>query len=186
MFGPVLRGTGVTLRPPDESDPARFVEWLSDMEVTRMLGHRYRAMAMFQETEWFKKVGESKDDVVWIIEADGRAIGSIGIHRIDWHNANGVTGILIGDRTAWHKGYATEAIRLRTEYAFRQLNLHKLSSETYAENESIRRALARSGYREVGIAREQLFSDGRWYDAWHGEVLGADWRSANLPAERTV
>ncbi len=178
MFGPVLRGAGVTLRPPDESDPPRFIEWLSDMEVTRFLGRRYRAFALFQEEEWFKKIGESTDDVVWIVEAEGHAIGSTGIHGIDWHNARGITGMLVGDKAAWHRGYATEAIRLRTEYAFLQLNLHKLSSETYLENEAIKRALARSGYREIGIAREHLFSDGRWHDAWHAEVLRADWERA--------
>lgn len=178
MFGPLLRGAAVTLRPPDESDPARFIPWLSDLEVTRFLGNRYQAFALFQEEEWFKKIGESKDDVVWIVEAEGRVIGSTGIHRIDWHHARGVTGMLIGDKTAWHKGYATEAIRLRTEYAFLQLNLHKLSTETYAENEPIRLALMRSGYREVGIAREHLFSEGRWHDAWHAEVLRGDWDAA--------
>jgi len=178
VFGPLLRGAAVTLRPPDESDPARFIPWLSDLEVTRFLGNRYQAFALFQEEEWFKKIGESKDDVVWIVEAEGRVIGSTGIHRIDWHHARGVTGMLIGDKTAWHKGYATEAIRLRTEHAFLQLNLHKLSTETYAENEPIRRALMRSGYREVGIAREHLFSEGRWHDAWHAEVLRGDWDAA--------
>jgi RimJ/RimL family protein N-acetyltransferase len=182
MFGPVLRGEKVTLRPPEETDPPRFVEWLSDVEVTRFLGNRHRALALFQEEDWFKKVGESRNDVVWIVEAEGRAIGSTGIQQIDWRNAHGVTGILIGDKAAWRKGYATEAIRLRTEYAFLQLNFHKLSSETYRENEPIRRALAHSGYREVGIAREHQFSEGRWHDLWVCEVLRADWDRAHSRA----
>ena len=113
MFGPVLRGGKVTLRPPDESDPARFVEPFADTEVTRYLGRAF-AVALHEELEWFKRIGESKSDVVWMIEAEGRATGSIGIHHTDWVNANGVTGTMIGDKSAWRKGYGSEAMRLRT------------------------------------------------------------------------
>ncbi|MGH2498675.1 MAG: GNAT family N-acetyltransferase [Candidatus Limnocylindria bacterium] len=174
MYGPVLRGEKVTLRPPGESDPARFVEWSADVEVTRYLGLRF-AMALFQEEEWFKKVGESKDDVVWMIDAEGRAIGITGIHGIDWVNARGRTGTVIGDRAAWRKGYASEAMALRTQYAFRQLNLHKLNSSAFMENVASKRALMKAGYREIGIEREQFFRDGRWHDHWLCEVLRDDW-----------
>ena len=177
MFGPVLRGTLVTLRPPDESDPARFVDWFADMEATRYLANRF-GMSLAAEEEWFKKTGESKDDVVWVIEAESRAIGITGIHRIDWLNAHGLTGTFIGDKTAWRKGYGSEAMALRTEYAFRWLNLHKLSSGAFMENEPSKRALAKAGYREVGIQREESFREGRWHDHWLCELLRSDWEAA--------
>jgi len=177
MLGPVLRGSLVTLRPPDESDPARFVEWFADMEATRYLAHRF-GMALSQEEGWFTKIGESKDDVIWIIEAEGRAIGTSGIHRIDWLNANAITGTFIGDRSAWRKGYGGEAMALRTEYAFRWLNLHKLTSGALAENEPSRRALLKAGYREVGMQREHSFREGRWHDHWLCELLRSDWERA--------
>ena len=46
MFGPLLRGDHVTLRPADDSDPPRFVPWFADMEVTRYLGRR-TAVALY-------------------------------------------------------------------------------------------------------------------------------------------
>jgi ribosomal-protein-alanine N-acetyltransferase len=177
MFGPVLRGGRVTLRPPDDSDPARFVDWFADLEATRYLAVR-TGMALFQEEEFFKKMGESKTDVIWTIEAEGRSIGVTGIHRIDWKDAHGITGTFIGDKTAWRKGYGSEAMALRTEYAFRWLNLHKLMSGALAENEPSRRALVKAGYREVGLQRDHTFREGRWHDHWLCEVLRADWEHA--------
>jgi ribosomal-protein-alanine N-acetyltransferase len=174
MFGPVLRGEKVTLRPADDDDPPRFLAWFADMEVTRYLGGRF-GVALHQEIEYFKRVGESKDDVVWIIEAEGRAIGAIGIHQIRWMNAHATTGIVIGVKEAWRKGYATEAMALRTRYAFRELNLRKLMTEVFAENVASRKALERSGYRTVGVHREHFVSGGEWHDVWVGEVLRADW-----------
>ncbi len=76
MFGPVLRGDKVTLRPAREDDAQHFVRWFADMEVTRYLKRRM-AITLEQEQEFLKKVGESKDDVWWVIEADGKAIRGV-------------------------------------------------------------------------------------------------------------
>ncbi len=175
MFGPVLRGDHVTLRPADDSDPPRFVPWFADMEVTRYLGRR-TAVALYYEVDTLKKFGESDNAVFWMIEADGETIGATGIHAIDWINAHATTGIVIGAKEHWRKGYATEAMRLRTRYAFRELNLHKLMTEVDTENEASRKALGRNGYRTVGVSREQNFREGKWKDRWLGEVLRDDWQ----------
>jgi len=176
MFGPVLKGDRVTLRPADDSDPPRFVPWFADLEVTRYLGQRM-AVALYQEEEILKKFGESPDEVFWMIDAEGETVGSTGIHRIDWINRHGTTGILIGDKRAWGKGYATETMRLRTRYAFRELDLHKLMTEVFAPNEASRRALAKNGYVGVGVRREHFFAGAKWNDVWLGEVLRADWEA---------
>src|SRR3954469_5483697 len=156
MFGPVLVGDHVTLRPADDSDPSRFVPWIADMEVTRYLGRRTGA-ALYQEVDFFKKVGESKDTVLWIIEAEGEAVGAIGIHDIDWPNAHATTGILIGAKEWWGRGIASEAMRLRTAYAFKELNLRKLTTEMFAASAASRRALEKNGYRGGGTHRQHFF-----------------------------
>jgi len=174
MYGPVLVGTKVTLRPPDDSDAARFVDWFGDLEVTRYQPRPF-PLGLLQEEGFLKALGESTTDVFWMLEADGQAIGATGIHRIDWLHAHGATGIVIGVKSEWGKGRASEAMRLRTEYAFRQLNLHKLTSGAFLENEPSRRALQKAGYREVGIEREHFFREGRWHDHWLCEVRRDEW-----------
>jgi RimJ/RimL family protein N-acetyltransferase len=177
MFGPVLKGERVTLRPADDGDPPRFVPWFGDLEVTRYLGRRTGA-ALYQEVDFFKRSGESKNDVLWIIEADGVAVGATGIHGIDWLNAHATTGIVIGDKTRWRQGLASEAMRLRTRYAFRELNLTKLMTEVFVDNVASRKALEKNGYRTVGIRRKHFFAGGKWHDLWIGEVLREDWEKA--------
>src|SRR2546428_14075205 len=128
MFGPLLKGAHVTLRPGREEDADHFVRWFSDMEVTRYLNRRM-AVAPYQEQEFLKKIGESKDDVWGMIDAQGKAIGATGIHLINWLDANGMTGIMIGDKDSWGKGYATEAMTLHTRSDVRELDLHELMTE---------------------------------------------------------
>jgi RimJ/RimL family protein N-acetyltransferase len=177
MLGPVLRGEHVTLRPADDSDPPRLVPWFGDLEVTRYLGRRM-AVALYYEVDILKKFGEAEDTVFWMIEAEGETIGATGIHRIDWINAHGTTGIVLGAKDKWRKGHATEAMRLRTRYAFRDLNLHKLLSEAFVANVASRRALEKNGYRTIGISRDHFFTGGRWQDIWLGELLREDWERA--------
>lgn len=174
MYGPVLTGSTVTLRPPDDSDAQRFVDWFADLEVTRYLARR-AGIGLLQEQGHLKRVGESTTDVFWMLEADGRAIGATGIHNIDWINAHAVTGTVIGDKSAWRKGHGSEAMQLRAHYAFRQLNLHKLSSSAFVENEPSRRALLKAGYTQTGVEREHYFREGRWHDHWTCELLRSDW-----------
>ena len=174
MYGPVLVGTKVTLRPPDDSDTARFVDWFGDLDVTRYLLRRF-AVGQLQEEGFLKALGDSTTDVFWMLEADGQAIGATGIHRIDWLHAHATTGIMIGVKSEWGKGRASEAMQLRTAYAFRQLNLHKLSSGAFVENEPSKRALVNAGYREVGVEREHFFREGRWHDHWICEVRRDEW-----------
>ena len=178
MFGPVLKGARVTLRPGDDSDPPRFVPWFADLEVTRFMGRR-TGVSLQYEVDALKRLGESKTDVWWVIEADGEPVGATGIHNIDWQNAHGTTGIVIGAKDKWGTGIASEAMALRTRYAFRELNLHKLMTEAFVENAASRRALEKTGYRTVGIWREHFFTHGRWHDLWIGELLREDWERAN-------
>jgi len=174
MFGPLLKGDKVTLRPPIDGDAQKFVDWFADLEVTRYLAERF-PLSIQQEEDFFKRIGESKNDVWWCIEAEGKTIGATGIHRINWINANGVTGTVIGDKSCWRKGYGSEAMALRTAYAFRQLNLHKLTSGALMENAPSKRALEKAGYKQVGIEREEHWRDGRWHDHWLCEVLRSEW-----------
>src|SRR3954451_22114353 len=177
MFGPVLRGERVTLRPADDADPPRFVPWFADMEVTRFLGRR-QAVALYQETQFLKSIGESKNDVFWMIDADGETVGATGIHAIDWPNAHATTGIVIGAKHKWRSGIATAVMRLRTAYAFDELNLRKLMTEVFVENVASRRALEKNGYQTAGTHKQHFFTRGRWHDVWLGEVLREEWERA--------
>src|SRR4051794_6203728 len=133
------------------------------------------------EEEWFKRSGDDPNAITWAIEADGRVVGITGIHAIDHRHGSGESGITIGDKTMWRKGVASEAMALRTRFAFRELNLHKIRSRTFIDNEGSRRALEKAGYRQAGVLREEFYRDGRWHDVWMGEVLRDDWERAQEP-----
>jgi RimJ/RimL family protein N-acetyltransferase len=174
VFGPVIRGEKCILRPPRKEDLSTIQRWFEDPEVIRF-SPGIGPMSDSQEEEWFKRVGEDPNAVQWVIEVDGRPVGVTGIGGINWRHGNGETGINIGDKSLWRKGIATEAIALRTAFCFRELNLHKIKTRAFVENEASKRALQKAGYRESGIQREEMYKDGGWHDIWMGEVLREEW-----------
>jgi RimJ/RimL family protein N-acetyltransferase len=165
----------VTLRPPVPEDVPHIVRWIADVEVTRMLGYMQQAFSEAQETDWLKKIAEERNSVFWVIEVDGKPIGTTSIRDIDWKNQHGESGTLIGERDYWGKGIGIEQAELRTRFAFHELNLIKLKSAAFAENTASIRMARRIGYREVGTERKEVFSDGKWHDGVLSELLREDW-----------
>ena len=178
MYGPVIQGKLLRLRPPKPEDAEVMIGWLEDLEATRFIELRHPP-SIEMEREWLASTAKDPDSIIWVIEVDGRAVGTTGIRAIDWKNGIGNTGTLIGDKTQWRKGIGREAMQLRSRYAFMQLPLRKLKSAYMDGNEGSGRAQAAAGYNEVGRHRADRFVDGRWIDLIITEVLREDWEKSN-------
>ena len=178
MYGPVIQGELVVLRPPRSEDAAAMITWFEDLEVTRFLELRHPPSLDF-EKEWLDKTARDPNSVIWVIEHEGRMVGTTGIHLIDWKHSLGTTGTLIGDKTAWGKGLARELMQLRARYAFTELPLRKLKSAYFSDNEASGKAQAAAGYQVVGRHREERFGGGKWHDMVLTEVLRDDWLKSN-------
>ena len=61
-------------------------------------------------------------------------------------------------------GFATEASRAVVELLLNKMGLHKLSAYSHADNSQSRALLERLGMQLEGRRREDMFSDGAWYD----------------------
>ena len=177
MYGPLIQGKLVTLRPPRPEDVDAMVKWFEDLEVTRFLEMR-NPPGLEAEKEWLDRMARDPNEIFWVIEHEGRAVGGTGIHHIDWKHGIGTTGTAIGDKAVWGKGLGRELMQLRADYAFMQLPLRKLKSAYIDGNEASGRAQAACGYREVGRYRSERFVDGQWRDMVATELLREDWASS--------
>ena len=181
MLGPVLEGKLVTLAPLDRANLENYCRWSNDRQCIRYLLIQH-PLTIEQEQTWFERIAGAPDEIVWEIRREGRHIGSIGLHRIDWRNQRATGGIWIGESSAHGKGFGSEAMALRTRYAFHDLGLHKVMTSSLVANVASRRAALSAGYRECGCLRRHLYRDGQWHDEWLGEVLRDEWETTWLPA----
>jgi [ribosomal protein S5]-alanine N-acetyltransferase len=177
MYGPVIQGKLLRLRPPKADDAALIITWFEDMEVTRFLQLKTPPSLEF-EKEWLDRMARDPNFVMWAVEHEERAVGMTGIHEINWKEGWGTTGTIIGDKSIWGKGLGRELMQLRARYAFTQTPLRKLKSAYADGNVASARAQAAAGYLVVGRYKADRFADGRWRDEILTEVMRDDWVKA--------
>src|SRR5712691_2788198 len=127
MFGPRLEGqNGVSLIPATLEHFKRHVPWMLQPEVGRFWGPRHGEMTDERQEERFKKTGEDQTQIMWTIAYQDEPVGFTGIFGIDWVRRDGESGIFIGRPDLFGRGIASEAVRLRTHFAWRELRLHRV------------------------------------------------------------
>jgi RimJ/RimL family protein N-acetyltransferase len=114
--------------------------------------------------------------VLWSLTHGAELVGITTLKDIDWVNRQASSNIMIGNSALWGRGYAGEAVRLRTSFAFRELGLERLETESFVENTGMHLALERSGYRKLGTRRHCIYRDGAWHDLFVFELLRSDWQ----------
>lgn len=72
-------------------------------------------------------------------------------------------------------GYMVEAVRGATDFAFRQLALHRVHASYIPYNRRSAMVLRRAGFRVEGYARDYLRIDGRWEDHVMTSAVNGDW-----------
>ncbi len=177
MFGPVVQGKLVRLRPPRPEETAVMVTWFEDLEVTRFIKLRFPP-SLQAENDWFEATAKDPDGIYWAVEFEGRIVGGTGVRMIDWKHGHGTTGTVIGDKTVWRRGFARELMQLRAEFLFKQTPLRSLRSGYLDGNVASARAQAAAGYKEVGRWHQDRFIGGGWRDHVMTELLREDWERA--------
>jgi ribosomal-protein-alanine N-acetyltransferase len=152
MSNQIVRGEKMFLRPMSESDiNSEYVSWFADQEVTSFLNARNINLESAQK--FFRYGIETKEHVQLAIcdTQTDRMIGSVKIGPIDKMNRTSDLVTIIGNRNYWGKGYAKEAIRLASGYAFQYLNIRKLSGGIISGNIGSIKSYTGGGWLVEGI-----------------------------------
>ena len=174
--GPLVRLRLVTMR--DCTD--RYVGWLNDPLVTRYLETRWEPQTLGTVRRFVQDQRAHDDRYLFAIveRRTGSHVGNLKLGPIHARHGYADVSYFIGDRGAWGRGLATDAIRLSIAIGFERLDLHRLQAGVYAGNEASRRALLQAGFRSEGALRSQLLGPDGHEDHLYFGVLRAEWRPA--------
>jgi spore coat polysaccharide biosynthesis protein SpsF (cytidylyltransferase family)/RimJ/RimL family protein N-acetyltransferase len=153
------------LLPGDVTDD--YVDWMNDEDITQFLESRDRTYTADDLIEYVKSMSESPDDFLFgiFLRENGRQIGNIKIGGLNRRHNFADTGLIIGDKREWGKGFGTEAIALASKYAFETLKLNKLIAGMYANNIGCYKAFICAGYREAGRLTKHSLYKGQYVDS---------------------
>ncbi|MBI3096124.1 MAG: GNAT family N-acetyltransferase [Rhodocyclales bacterium] len=176
-----IPGQRIFLRPLEEKDVGDdYLGWMRDPQVIQYLESRDQTQTLETLREFVRAMNASTRDHLFgiFLAHGGEHIGNIKIGSIREPHRSADLGLIIGRRSVWGKGYATEAIALATRYALEQLELNKLWAGMYAENLGSYHAFIKAGYREVGRFHRHILFNGRYIDS----ILVEKCRNETAPA----
>ncbi len=169
-----LEGEDIELRTVEEDDIEWMTENINDPEIRSYTTMRYPANYE-QEERWFEeRVSGAEDTIHLKITEDGERKGLISLMNINKDSGNAEIGLWIA-REEQGKGYGTKASKLITDYAFRELRLHRVFARAFEHNPASRKIWQNLGYREEGIMREHDFLDGEYRNLYIYGILRKEW-----------
>lgn len=104
---------------------------------------------------------EAKTHVYASVEeiATGRVIGTVMLFGFDWEANHGEIGYVFHE-DSWGKGYATAAVEMVCEHAFKEMGLSKLFARVVSVNGGSARVLEKNGFSLEATLRDYYKIDG--------------------------
>lgn len=170
-----LEKDGVKLRPVEKADAEFLRDMIQHPEVRGNLGRVPEPMNLEQEEEYIESVTENDDRIVFVIEKDGEPVGDIALMNINRTYRRCEFGFAIHPERHG-EGIGTTALELVLEYAFNELNMHRIMGGYVEGNEASRRVQEKHGFQEEGRHRDYKFVDGEYRDVIRMSLLEDEWR----------
>jgi aminoglycoside 6'-N-acetyltransferase len=177
----LLETPRLLLRPFCKTDLDPFIAYRNDPHVYRFQGwktpylradaeefiHAMQSAVPGTPGEWLQLAIQLRDSS---LPAETCLLGDVAFHVTRSNPRMAYLGYTLA-RSAWGKGYATEAVIKLLEYMFRVLDLHRVVADCDVENLASIRLLERLGFR-----REAHYVESFWLareEKWGSEYLYA-------------
>ena len=174
-----LTGELVHLRPIRAGDAAAAFALIQDERIVSQLrsegpsSPEELARSYEQCAEDFR-TGKQYDFAIETVERSD-LIGSISLGFLQ-HPLHLHIGYWLGV-PFWGKGYTTDAARLATHFAFKHLEVVRVSTGAFVGNIASRRVLEKNGYHLDGVLRYNTLKRGVWLDSWLLCIIRPEWEA---------
>ncbi len=178
LLEPAIHTARLALRSLSSGDITQdYCNWLNDPTINQFLEARFTRHSIESLQNYVEAMNASPADLLMGIFEKGQHIGNVKIGPIDPHHQHGSIGLLIGNRSAWGKGYATEVVRAVTQYAIQNLNLYKMVAGCYSSNIASYKAFIKAGYAEESRLKEYWVLDGHREDHLQLGITAVQWQA---------
>ena len=153
----------------NDIDPALHAsllhQWRLRPDIARFM-YTQRPIAWSDHHSWLESLATDQSRRHWVIEFNGRPVGTTYFTEIDRLNQRAIFGMYVADDGA-------------------RLDLQKVSCEIFASNEAPLRMHIRMGFKLEGLLRRHARFDNGWVDVHRVSLLREEWHAAR-PALRNA
>ena len=155
-----------------------YYKWLNDSAVNQYLETRYVPQSLENIKNYVEKMDGNPDEIFLAIcfKENDQHIGNIKLGPINWIHRFADISLLVGEKSYWGKGIATEAIKILVKFGFDVLNLHKLKAGCYSNNIGSSKAFTKVGFVQEGLLTKQWIVNGQYQDEILLGLCCEDWK----------
>lgn len=167
-----LKGPRLTLTSELSSKHTKeFARLANNRKIARDLGaHSFPHPYTEEDARFFfdknREEGDSFFALDFLIFANGKVAGAIGLSEIDWFDRKSHIGYWLGEEF-WGKGYATEALKEVVNFSRDELGLVRLYAKVLDYNLPSLRVLMKNGFSVEGYERKTF----KMEDGYHSFFL---------------
>ncbi|GEM_PF-202874 len=177
---PLLRGEKVYLSPISADDIDLIYNLCSETDDVYFASIAAAAPTSYHS---IKRLSQKENDYIFFHEGmtfgikknDGNIVGTINANFIDNRNRNLMLGLTIYSTSDRGNGYGSEAIKLFTDFAFLEMNMHRVYLGCFSFNDRAFNLYKHIGFKPEGINRSFIYRNGNYYDEYVLGVLKQEW-----------
>ena len=163
MF-PEFKTERLTIRKILPSDQQKIFEGLSDPLVIKYYGVSFSSLnAVKEQMDWYEGLWTTKTGIWWAIcnEDNSEFLGACGLNNLLRIHNKAELGFWLLPRY-WGKGIIQEVVEIVEEYAFNDLQLHRIEAFVEVENDNSKKVLRKMNYRYEGTMVEVEKKNGEY------------------------
>ncbi|SFA79521.1 MULTISPECIES: GNAT family N-acetyltransferase [unclassified Bacillus (in: firmicutes)] len=173
----MLNGNRIYLDGLVKKDVSSFMKWQKKDSLMR----NYDALPFTpkSETEWEKWIednGTNQFKFAIRNKENDDLLGHAAIDGILWSHRTAWVSIFIGEENLHGQGFGSEAMERVLEFAFCELNLHRLQLTVFSYNARAIALYEKLGFKKEGTYREFLERDLQRHDMFLYGLLKHEWR----------
>ncbi|KNF09030.1 acetyltransferase, ribosomal protein N-acetylase [Gottschalkia purinilytica] len=170
----LFESSRIVLKKMTSSYAELYHSWRNNIEIMQSTNPLLDVYDLDETKEFINQVilgSHSSKSYIIVEKKSDTPIGITSLINIDYKNRNAECIIDIGEKDYWGKGYGTEALKLLLDYAFLEMNLHRVSLRVFSFNNNAIKLYEKLGFKYEGSSRQSLFREGTWHDIIHMGIL---------------
>ena len=127
----IIKTKKFVLRPYNKGDIDSLIEIMNDKTFSRFMSTVPYPYKRKDAEDWLRKCANFKTNKIrkcFALEIEGKIVGGISLDAIDKHKAE--IGYSLGKKY-WNKGIITEALKLVTDFGFKEFKLKNYVKNVY-------------------------------------------------------
>ena len=164
----MLIGKKIKLNSIKLEDQKVLFSWINDYELVRLSGV-YKPVSEWSHKKWIEEASIPNKNIIFAIRSNlttkpSELIGVIQLINIHPVYRHGELVIRIGHKNSRGQGNGKEAIKLLTDYAFKDLNLKRVYLHVFETNTAAIKTYLNVGFSHEGRLKQHAFINGDWID----------------------